>query len=701
MRYCTFTKIIILFSLIVSAQIFAHKYDDENSYPCRDEYPYFTDFSHKEGRGIGFKKGYTTAELFFRKKYENINFFPFFNIRGHIFNDGRYATNLGIGGRYINTKNRAIIGLNTFYDFRSKDKKNYHQFGFGWEILKNRWSLHNNFYLPVASKKKLHNYSFNSFEGYSLFYNENFLATMWGVDLLLGLNTKNYDHLVLSTDLGPYFYKGHLEKKAYGIKANAKITVFESLYLQVGGFYDKVFNAHIRAEAGFKIAFGNKRVSKNNKKCKRLDLCCLKQSLKKKISSKVLRHEIIVLSDQSKKEIAKSPISNQPYAVYHVNNSRGAVGGKGTYEDPFYDLASAQSASNINDIIYVNRGDGTTAGMDLGIILKNNQQFLGSGTDQIIDSANAIFSIPALTNGNPRITNTIIAPTPGVTLADNNVVSGFSIQTTSGDGIFASGITKASKILNNSIIDTGIGTGTQSSIAIQISPGVNIAGVLEIKNNVINSVNAGNAGISITDTAAGAVADYGINIDISNNSIIGNTTDGINITRTDNNAIEFKVNGIINNNIISGQALDGLFINSGTFGVVQNSIILDLTVSNNEFVGNNSQGAYVFRARGNLDILYNQAVRNAGEGIYVYIFEPDSLNSKIIGNATSNQGASQGMELYFNSTSGDFNLELIDNVFGFDDELFFTIVPALNLPRVKMIGNRGRIDINGDIISVP
>src|SRR5262249_11787089 len=83
------------------------------------------------------------------------------------------------------------------------------------------------------------------------------------------------------------------------------------------------------------------------------------------------RHDHIVRFNQQP-QIATNPNTGTFYNVIHVDNA-AAAGGNGTAEHPFKTLAAAQAASAVNDIIYVHRGNGTTAGYDTGIVLKNNQ----------------------------------------------------------------------------------------------------------------------------------------------------------------------------------------------------------------------------------------------------------------------------------------------------------------------------------------
>jgi len=89
--------------------------------------------------------------------------------------------------------------------------------------------------------------------------------------------------------------------------------------------------------------------------------------------------------------------------VLHVDNT-APPNGDGTAAHPFRSLRRATRASMPGDVFRVHRGDGTTAGLDRGIVLRDGQCLLGEG--------------------GPVITH---QEGPVVTLASHNVVAGLTI----------------------------------------------------------------------------------------------------------------------------------------------------------------------------------------------------------------------------------------------------------------------------------
>lgn len=77
---------------------------------------YRASLRHIESGGIGYKDGYTTLEAFFASDPSQWPVTPFLDARGHIFDDGKWAANVGAGLRKL-WRNRAY-GINAYYDYR-------------------------------------------------------------------------------------------------------------------------------------------------------------------------------------------------------------------------------------------------------------------------------------------------------------------------------------------------------------------------------------------------------------------------------------------------------------------------------------------------------------------------------------------------------------------------------------------------------
>lgn len=111
---------------------------------------YRTAIRHIESGGIGYEDGYTTLEAFFASDPSHGVITPFLDGRAHIFNNGKWAANTGIGVRAL-WGNRAY-GINSYYDYRNTGRFNSNQIGLGLETLGELFDFRINGYFPVGRK---------------------------------------------------------------------------------------------------------------------------------------------------------------------------------------------------------------------------------------------------------------------------------------------------------------------------------------------------------------------------------------------------------------------------------------------------------------------------------------------------------------------------------------------------------------------
>ena len=124
----------------------AHK---EESCPNGTQH-YRAAIRHIESGGIGYEDGYTTLEAFLSTDPSQWSVTPFLDVRGHVFNSGKWAANAGAGLRAL-MGNRAY-GINTYYDYRNTGRFHSNQIGVGLETLGELLDFRINGYLPVGAK---------------------------------------------------------------------------------------------------------------------------------------------------------------------------------------------------------------------------------------------------------------------------------------------------------------------------------------------------------------------------------------------------------------------------------------------------------------------------------------------------------------------------------------------------------------------
>lgn len=166
-------------------------------------------------------------------------------------------------------------------------------------------------------------------------------------------------------------------------------------------------------------------------------------------------------SGQNEAPVAASVLLGR--VVWTVDN-RAAAGGDGRSATPFARLLDAQTASGPGDLIAVHPGDGTTRGMNEGIVLQPGQTL--RGLERALSIDNQI--IAAAANARPAI----FAPTgPAVIAADNATIEQVTVTGSGAEGISivaADGVT---------VKQVGVLSPTTSGVRIEDSDNVLLDGV--------------------------------------------------------------------------------------------------------------------------------------------------------------------------------------------------------------------------------
>jgi trimeric autotransporter adhesin len=566
---------------------------------------------HIEAGGIGYNKGYSTLEGFFTNPHSlKTSVIPFVDLRGHVFNDGKFAANAGAGVRYLTSR---VWGLNAYYDYRNTHKIHYNQVAVGLESLGKIWDFRLNGYLPVGRKKSsFFQRKFNKFKGHSLIFSEKREFAMKGANGEVGLHFKARENIDCTLAAGPYYFEGE-GKNAIGGEARFYTKIYEYVGLKVSGSYDKVFKGLVQGELSLNISFGPKVRLKERSGYP----CSQEAMLRERALQPVERQEIIVVDRKRSHKIATDPLTGEPLSFIFVNNTNPTAG-DGTFEDPFELLSSAETASNVGNILYLFKGDGTTTHMDTGITLKDNQQLLGSGDSHQVNISGGKITIPAFTSGSPQITKFI--GTIAI-LANNNVVDGITFA---GDGIVA-GISGG--LINNATITNNVFTNTFGGIQF-FDP----SGLLLVKNNTITN-GSGNA-ISLEGFMSIPATM------IASNNIIANISgNGILVSKQILNMFNVTITG----NTITNCGLSGIEINTQTGPAP----IVDATIANNAISGCNtgitispSNGAHIIA-----ELSMNTISSSLGDGIL--ITDTTGIGSRvdisILSNRLSNNNISSGV----------------------------------------------------------
>jgi hypothetical protein len=125
---------------------------------------------HNEANGIGYREGYTTLEAFGIYDGWGSGFMPFVDLRGHVFNNGKLAGNVGIGERTLFTSINHTFGSYLYYDVRRVGHHlTVNQLSPGIELVGERMEYRINGYFPLGKQKgKQYGFEFDKFTGNSI-----------------------------------------------------------------------------------------------------------------------------------------------------------------------------------------------------------------------------------------------------------------------------------------------------------------------------------------------------------------------------------------------------------------------------------------------------------------------------------------------------------------------------------------------------
>lgn len=276
--------------------------EDDACDPC-EEYPYCIGpyrmyLSHIEGKGVGYKTGYSTLGVFlgFGELAESSvsTFEPFVDVRAHFLNDGHFAANVGGGLRQIDYC-EYIWGINAYYDWRHGKYGNFQQLGLGFEVLREHLSFRANIYLPV--RKRIQSSKPHVFSGYQGGY----VVTCRkeeragrGVDGEFGFFTGSFcGGFSFYFGLGPYFFERR-GRDVVGGMGRVLLQAWDYLGVEGRLFYDKIDRTIAQIKVALSFPFARRERNQILRKSKG---CCCEDvmGLKEVAVQPVLRNEMIFL----------------------------------------------------------------------------------------------------------------------------------------------------------------------------------------------------------------------------------------------------------------------------------------------------------------------------------------------------------------------------------------------------------------------
>lgn len=679
----------LLFSILCSQSFSQDSSTDEKPIP-----PLQITVKHIEGKGIGYKEGYSTLEGFFAPTHKITgDWIPFIDARMHVFNNGLPAANAGGGIRYLSKR---AWGLNTYYDFRKTNHKNYNQVSAGLESLGKIWDFRINGYLPILGKQSsIFDIRFDHFSGHSMILSrkkEFALKSIEGEVATHALKIRNSPAYLAA---GPYYLTGSGET-SWGGKARLAFNFFSYFTAEGIASYDSLFRGICQGRVSLNLPLGPKRpIPSSQKERKRLEYA----------HQRVDRNEIIPTDKARFNKAAIDPDTQKPYVFWFVDNTSHS---NGTYESPYPLLAQAESSAQKNDVIYVFPGDGTDRNLDTGFTMKKGQKLLGTGISQIFPTQQkhsiVNVKVSAMTKDFPLIT---LANSPesnrGVVTLDNSCeVAGLHITSTSNflgkklAAILGGPATSAASPLvgvKNASIHNNVIEGVYYEGGIYLH---NSKESILIAKNTLNTITALNAITCINDVSSVELSTNILSNTIataSGGGIYFQNTTGITISEQDiliasNNISKCGANGIsiVNNgdilpssiqqqniqiieNTLTASGENGIFVlNNNAVSIAYQTTRIE---NNNVTKCSNGRGVYFFNNGDpmtvdsqEIRILTNKINDTSLEGIYVLNYNNITIGtqSTLIRCNTINESKTTGLSFGNNLTITSQNqLAVIEN----------------------------------------
>ncbi len=419
--------------------------------------------SFRGGDGVGYDKSYSTLAAFLSPSWAR-GFQPFLDLRGHIFVNGRWATNLGLGSRWQLGDTRYALGANFFYDWRNTfENLNPHQLGFGSELLGPHFDMRLNGYLPIGNTSDQIMNAFDHFEGNFLISRGEAVAALANIQGEVGTYLPwwfNYFDMYLA--VGSYYlFKRDVVNTsvgdAWGVQGRLSAQIFDGLTAAFNITYDRIFHARPQGYIAYSLPLGPSNMRPRGSRWKRRypsQECDESALMQRRMTQPVMRNEIVPIQTTDTRFIARDPNTGEPLFFIFVDNTSNSLG---TFESPYPSMALAEANSGPGDIIYVFPGDGTSTNYDTGFVMKD-RQVLQSATDTF-----SLFNVsvpPLISGSNPILTNTA---GDALTLGNGVQVAGFTFSDATNDGVNGSSATDY--LFYDNIITNNAVNGFESTLA--------------------------------------------------------------------------------------------------------------------------------------------------------------------------------------------------------------------------------------------
>jgi hypothetical protein len=579
--------------------------------------------------------------------------------------------NLGFGYRQISKKTNSVLGANAWIDRRrTENGNNFHQITLGVESLGETVDIRANGYIQLNGSKTTITPNIGSttpyLAGSGIFFDTNGSIVeepQHGFDAEIGYRLPILQKYIDNTRVyaGGYHFFGDTTDNTTGYRLRAEAQVNSIFSVGARFQHDNPRGSQGFLEATLRFPFKSKKLFQE-------------QGLKSRLDESPERDIDIVTGAKVDTGLMKPVLnpSGTEQRILYVDNTNTNVG-DGTKDNPFNTLKIAEAAFQENDILYINRGDGTTLGMDQGILINtSNIQLIGSGSDLTYNGFTLLNAgaAPVITNKEASLDN--YRGNGVLILSSNILVSGITVSgaTRNGVSIFATD----GAVLNNITIKE---VNTNNNVVVGVQLNANNGSISNTVVTNITSMSNGSRGVYGVAQANGALN----SIEFSNITANNNLDSGV-MMRASTTA---KVNNSVLSNItVSDNGLYGVLVEAGLAGMIEGATVSGITANNNTSDGlrinainagssiwkvavddvvatNNAYGVTLNASIASIaEVSLNNmnASSNRSSGIYFNAISGGSVTNVTLQNSTLNSNAMEGLYVSSNAASPILNIDV-------------------------------------------
>ena len=521
--------------------------------------------------------------------------------------DGGFFTTVGIERVFSVKPANADISMGVFYTYDGDDQQTFsdgfNQLGVSTAIKSRHVDFIANGYFPINTKA----FTLGDPTGQQIFVGNNIALqagienALQGFDVTMRVRPKQLAFANGYIDFGGYSYdsEDNLTENLAGGRLRVGFQLINSLSVVAEVNQDDLFDT--TGFLGATWTFGNTNSGYGS------EYAGLARDLEQ-----FSRNDHIVRFSQDL-VVAINPLTGFPINVVHANNTQEGMG-DGTFESPFATLAEAEVGSTVNDVIFVDVGDGTDTGYQNGITLQNNQTLLSSEGTQFVQNSDGTLIATSTDGIGATISNA--GGNAVVTLANNNIVGGINIDATGANfGVFGSDITGGT-FGGGTFNGVNISGATLDGIGLQ-----NVAGNWNFNgNNISDNMRDG----IFIDGTVGSDAVY----TFDSNTVTGNIFDGIHLADYEAD------NVVLTTNTVSGQGRHGVYLENA---LDPNGNGTDIFVTSHLADLNGGNGVFIENGTGSVFVAGGTFTNNSAAGLAISNWRTD-MNGDVISIAALDDG---------------------------------------------------------------